>query len=189
MIEENEFKENMGIEDYIEEISEALIREGIFDPESKPSEDDLTEDEFADLVEWYADLAESILDFARDEHSKGEYTWFSIEKIENALSDTWLEPQQDEIGKICDYHYRWKNLEKSKQSDDWETVGQMYRYDDLKPRTFLESLNEVSNEKMEEYREEILEWNREMEEKCRNCKKRNECDLQKRNLFGVEGKK
>ena len=106
-----------------------------YDPDSNDNtEDDITEDEFDDLVEWYANLAKSILDIARDEHSKGEYTWFSIEKIESALSDTWLEPQQDEIGKICDYHYRWKNLEKSKQSDDWSTDGQMYRYNGPKPK-------------------------------------------------------
>lgn len=170
---------NMDTEDYIEEIREMLIREGYYDPEdSNPSEDDPTEEEFNDLVEYYMQLAKAILEIARGEYSNGEYAWFTIGKIEHILSTTNLEPEQDEIRKICDYHVRWEHLEIDELVDVLEDT-QIYRYSGPKPKTFLEKLSEVSDEDMMYYEEWMMKWNKKKEEQCRKCLKRENCVFQK----------
>ena len=169
----------MNRDDYFEEISEALIEEGIYDlEESNPSEIDLTEKDFNNLVRWYVDLAEAILDFAEDDCFDGEYAWFSIEKMKLIInSETWLETDQDEIRKMCKYHTRWGNLERDARVDAFDDA-QMYRYRP-NPDSCLEKVIEISSEYMENHDEETMTWKRKFEEMCIKCLWRENCKLQK----------
>lgn len=159
----------MNREDYIEEIREALIEEGMYDPEdSNPSELDLTEEEFNDLIEFYVDLAVAILEIAEDNHHNGEYTWLSLERIEQLiLSGTWLEADQDEIGKICHYHNRWGNLERDARVHVLDDA-QIYRYRP-EPDSCLKRVIEMSDEFIENHEEEAMIWNKNFQEMCRKC--------------------